>query len=222
MIENIINDLLSLEIKVIPVAILYFICLIPTEFRKQLKFKYTPIYCSLPILQHSRRLRDFHIGGCENTEEEIKRIRRDNRASFVIESMITPIIFGFIFGIFKVPKDVIQPLIVLLIAKRCIQFIKCVYNIKKEESLPSNKDYIILIVLYLLFICLYVENMMNGYTLGLQETSVILSSINEIVGYLIKSYLFAWVGVCVDVTSINFNSPYDDSDSELELAIDEE
>lgn len=228
MIEKTINDLLSLEIKVIPVVILYFICLFPTEFRKQIKFKYTPVYCSLPMLQHSRRLRDFHLSDFENTREERARIRRDNRASFVIESMVTPITFGLIFGIFKVPKDVIQPLMILLIANRGIKFIKCTHKIKLEQSLPNNKEIFKLLLLYISFLYLYIENMNKGYSLGLSETSLMMYKIKEVGISLVKSYIFSWIGTPIDVTSINLN--YVSSNLELdeesfdntELAVDEE
>ena len=157
------------------------------------------------MLQHSRRLRDFHLSDFDNTREERARIRRDNRASFIIESMITPIIFGFIFGICKAPKDVIHPLIILLIANRSIKFIKCAHKIKLEQSLPNNKEIIKLLLLYISFLYLYVENMNKGYLLGLSETSAIIYKIKEIGVSLAKSYIFSWIGTPIDMTSINLN-----------------
>lgn len=222
MINQVVNYLLNLEVKVIPVAILYIICLMPTEFRKQINFKYTPVYCSLPIFKDAKRLREFHIGGFENTKEERNRIRRDNSQSFIIESMLIPIIFGFIFGIFKVPRDIINPLIILLLLTRSIQFIKCTINIKKERSLPSNKDIIMLGALYLAFLYLYYTNMTKGYGLGVKDVSSMYSSLIKVFWSLVQAYIFSWIGACVDVTTININYNSTELELEDELAIAED
>lgn len=133
MILKTINYLLSIEIKIVPVLILYLICLFPTEFRKQARIKYTPIYCSLPILQHSRYLKGFYLKEIANTKEERVKLIRDNSISFGIEAMIIPTIFGVLFGFFKVPLDVKNPLIIFLTLTRIYQFIKCTWEIKKEK-----------------------------------------------------------------------------------------
>lgn len=222
MILDTINYLLAIEIKVIPVAILYLICLFPTEFRKQMRMKYTPVYCSLPILQHSRRLRDFHIGGFENTKEERKRIIKDNRISFIIEAMVCPAIFGVLFGICKAPIDVITPLIILLIGTRVYQFGKCTWEIKKEKSLPNNFEIVKLGFLYIVFLWLYAENMKTGYSIGLEGIESIIYNLGTVIKLLVKAYLFSFIGAPLDVTSINFNYPSYEEDPSLEFTVDEE
>lgn len=128
-----INYLLNINVKVVPVFTLAFIYFLPNIIMKYKFFKkYTPIYTKLPIFNNSEKLQNFYFKcyaypDLKTKKEEIKRINRASSQSFLIGSVIFPTIFALVLGFLKVPETEFYQSIVIFLIIRAFQFAKCTY-----------------------------------------------------------------------------------------------
>lgn len=211
---NIVNNLCSIEIKIIPVLGVYLLCLLPTKIREQFNFMYSPIYCSLPVFKNSRRLQDFFMGKIPDNGEGLRKVKKSCLLSYAIDTTIVPIILGIIFGLFNMPKDVLYPGLICIILKRATQFIKCFIEIKKENILNA-KDKFRLIVFYTAFIISFIYYINKAHTLISTNISLSIFYYLEEVAKLLFNYFIAWIGIPTDIMSVS--EPF----NELELVDNE-
>lgn len=210
-----IYDLLNFKVQIVPVISIYLIYLLIIKIREQLKFKYAPVYCLLPVFQNSRRLENFFMNEVENVDEEIIKVKKDCFTSYVIDSTVIPIVIGILLGWLNINKGIFYTVLVLILLKRISQFSICFIEILKEQLL-LRKDTIRLFLFYVAFILIMYRGMTEAYTLT--STDVI-----ESVGYyfnkileMIVNYIVAWIGIPTELLSSPSSTP------EPELAINEE
>ena len=212
---NDIYDLLNFKVQIVPVISIYLTYLLIIKIREQLRFKYAPVYCSLPVFQNSRRLDNFFMNEVENVNEEIIKVKKDCFTSYVIDSTIIPIVIGILLGGFNINKDIFYTVLVLSVLKRILQFSICFIEILKEQLL-SRKDTVRLFVFYFAFILIMYRGMTEAYTLT--STDVIASVgyyFNKIIE-IVFNYMIAWIGIPTELLSSPLSTP------EYELAIDED
>lgn len=210
-----IYELLNFKVQIVPVIGIYLSYLLIIKIREQLRFKYAPVYCSLPVFQNSGRLENFFMNEVENINEEIIKVKKDCFTSYVIDSTIIPIVIGILLGGVNINKDIFYTVLVLIVLKRILQFSICFIEILKEQLL-SRKDTIRLFAFYFAFILIMYRGMTEAYTLT--TTDVIVSVgyyFNQIWGILCN-YALAWIGIPTDLLSSPLSAP------EPELAIDED
>ena len=212
---NYIYDLLNFKVQIVPVISIYLAYLLIIKVREQLRFKYAPVYCSLPVFQNSRRLESFFMTQVENSNEEIIKVKKDCFTSYVIDSTVIPIVIGILLGLFNINKDIFYTVLVLILLKRILQFSICFIEIIKEQLLV-RKDKIKLFIFYVAFILIMYRGMTEAYTLtsadAIESVGYYFNKILEIAG----NYIVAWIGIPTELLS----SPL--SNIESELAIDEE
>lgn len=212
---NYIYNLVNFKVQIVPVISIYLIYLLIIKIREQLKSKYAPVYCSLPVFQNSKRLENFFMNKVENVDEEIIKVKKDCFTSYVIDSTVIPIVIGILLGWLNINKDIFYTTLVLILLKRISQFSICFIEIIKEQLL-LRKDTIRLFLFYSAFILIMYRGMTEAYTLT--STDVI-----ESVGYyfnkiieMIVNYIVAWIGIPTELLSSPSSTP------EPELAINEE
>lgn len=193
-------EIFNLEVKIIPVISIYLIWLFIVKSREQVKIKYTPIYCSLPVFQNSRRLQEFYITNMNASNQEILKVKKDCMKSFVIDSTIIPILLGVVLGFFNVSKETFYSALVLIILKRLFQFTICFFKIKKEATLAIKWN-IRLVIFYFAFICSFIIFMNNSYTLTSKDIVLGIGHYMEEVKKIIFNYVIGWIGIPTEILS---------------------
>lgn len=197
-----INYLLNLNIKIVPVFTLTFIYFLPNIIMKY-KFykKYTPIYTKLPIFNNSEKLQNFYFKSYVDPDlkykkEEIKRINRVSSQSFLIGSVIFPTIFALILGFFKVPKTEFYQSIVIFLIIRAYQFIKCTYDLNKDECISGKK---VLIFLYGFYLFNYAWSTSKAFSASILG----ISGVMNFIGGLIFQSLVSFCGNSIGINKFN-------------------
>lgn len=131
----------NFNIRIFPVSILVFIYMLPNEFRKKIRFKYAPLYFSIPPFYNSKELGINFYGDMEeiikgdiSVKRELKKIKNATRFSAAMETVIWPIVYGIIMaGLINISKELLFQVLFIIILIRIIQFSKSTVAIIKEE-----------------------------------------------------------------------------------------
>lgn len=197
-----INYLLNLNVKIIPVFILCILYLLPNIIMKY-KFKqhYTPVYTKLPMFNNSKKLQDFYFArfcdpDLETRKAELRRINLTTSKSFFIGSVLTPTIFALLLGWLKIPATIFYQSVVIFLFIRIYQFTKCTFELNQREYIPKKN---ILIGLYVFYITNYFYSTFKGYSAAIIGISGI---IDFVFGFIIQS-IISFYGNSIGINKFN-------------------
>ena len=186
-----INYIWNFNIQLLPVSFLVFLYLFQSEFRKNIRFKYTPLYFSVPPFFRAKSLGinfSKELSDDERVSEEYLRdIKTSARFSLSVETILWPLLYGVIVGgILKFPINLLWQSLVIIILIRIYQFSKCIIEFVKEESFSKNAI-LALISVYIFFIFISFKLIIDGYVWGFSSFNI--RTINQAINYIIYDLL---------------------------------
>lgn len=168
-----IDQIWQFKIQLIPVVLTLFIYEVPAMIRRARKLFYVPIYFSIyPLREINQDLsvylaEDYMIcAGCDLTEKQAEKLRKKiiltSIVSASLDTILIPILIGFI-AAFYLPSDVFTQFLVVLVVYKVITVTTSVRNFH-YHSIGNRRNIAFLIFIYIVYIGVAIEMLKTSYS----------------------------------------------------------